>query len=86
MSVHPANAAHFDLHEADAIKPRRAFETLPPLVKGYLRLGGFVADGAAKDEQFNTTDVLIVLPISAIRPRYFARFGAPDEAPQPLMS
>ena len=36
---------------------RAALAALPPLIKGYLRLGGFVGDGAVIDRQFNTTDV-----------------------------
>ncbi|MFQ6018929.1 MAG: aminotransferase class III-fold pyridoxal phosphate-dependent enzyme, partial [Kiloniellaceae bacterium] len=43
------------------IDPQRAIAGLPPLVRGYLRLGAFVGDGAVVDEQFNTTDVAIVL-------------------------
>jgi putative hemolysin len=31
------------------------------------------------DRQFNTTDVLIVLPVSAISPRYIGHFGATAE-------
>ena len=64
---------------ADAIKPRLALKSLPPLIKGYLRLGGFIGDGAVVDHQFGTTDVLIILPVEAIRTRYFAHFGSPDE-------
>jgi len=58
---------------------RAALKALPPLIKGYLRLGAFVGDGAVIDRQFGTTDVLIILPIEAIDPRYFSHFGAPDE-------
>ena len=61
----------------EEIEPRKVLKSIPPLVKGYLRLGGYVGDGAVIDEQFNTTDVLIILPVSAINPRYFAKFGAP---------
>jgi putative hemolysin len=61
-----------------AIRPRAALKALPPLIKGYLRLGAYVGDGAVIDWQFGTTDVLIVLPVEAIRSRYFAHFGAPD--------
>jgi L-ornithine Nalpha-acyltransferase len=50
---------------------------LPPLIKGYLRLGCFFGDGAVIDEIFNTIDVLVILPISQINPRYFTRFGEP---------
>jgi putative hemolysin len=59
-----------------AIDPRAALRKLPPLIKGYLRLGGYIGDGAAIDHQFGTTDVLIVLPVTAITARYMAHFGA----------
>ncbi len=50
---------------------------LPTLVKAYLRLGCHIGNGAVIDHQFNTTDVLIVLPVSDINPRYFNHYGAP---------
>lgn len=49
---------------------------MPPLVKGYLRLGAMIGDGAYVDMAFNTTDVLVVLPISAISGRYVNYYGA----------
>ena len=58
-----------------AVAPKTALQLLPPLIKGYLRLGAFVGDGAVIDRQFGTTDVLIVLPVSAIKSRYVAHFG-----------
>ncbi len=61
---------------ADAVDPKTALRALPPLVKGYLRLGGFVADGAVVDRQFGTTDILIILPVSAISSRYINYYGA----------
>ena len=61
---------------ADAIDERAVLRQLPPLIKGYLRLGGFVADGAVVDHQFGTTDVLIVLPVAAINRRYVDHYGA----------
>ncbi len=63
----------------DAVKTRAAMKALPPLVKGYLRLGAFIGDGAVIDHQFGTTDVLVVMPVEHIKTRYFAHFGAPDE-------
>jgi L-ornithine Nalpha-acyltransferase len=59
---------------------KAALKALPPLIKGYLRLGCYIGDGAVIDRQFNTTDVLIILPVSNINPRYFAHFGQPNEA------
>jgi putative hemolysin len=58
------------------IDPRAAVRALPPLIKGYLRLGAFCGDGAVIDHSFGTTDVLIVLPVSAISARYVDHFGA----------
>lgn len=47
---------------------------LPPLVKGYLRLGGFVGDGAVIDHQFNTTDVSIVVKCAAVSEKYYRSY------------
>ena len=68
----------------DAIDPTRALAELPPLIKGYLRLGGFVGDGAVIDQPFNTTDVSIVVKTDLVTDRYYrhyerrARAGAAD--------
>jgi len=58
----------------EAIDPKEALRMLPPLIKGYLRLGAAVGDGAVVDHEFGTTDVLIVLPVSAITRRYLEHF------------
>jgi L-ornithine Nalpha-acyltransferase len=62
-----------------AIDAKRALARLPPLIKGYLRLGCSIGEGAVIDQQFNTIDVLIILPVSQINPRYFERFGQPSD-------
>jgi len=54
--------------------PRRALFALPPLLKGYLRLGAKVATNAVIDRQFGTTDVLVVLKVAEISPRYLSHF------------
>ncbi|MGB0497013.1 MAG: GNAT family N-acetyltransferase [Rubricella sp.] len=38
-----------------------ALRAIPPLIKSYLRLGGFVGEGAFVDEGFNTVDVCLVM-------------------------
>jgi putative hemolysin len=58
----------------DAIDARQALRDLPPLIKGYLRLGGFVGDGAVVDHQFNTTDICIVLPTEKVTDRYYKHY------------
>ena len=71
--------------DADAIDPARtlaelprlikgAVAELPPLIKGYLRLGGFVGDGAVIDHQFNTTDVSIVVKTDLITEKYYRHY------------
>ena len=60
----------------DEIDIKTAWHELPPLIKGYLRVGAFVGDGAVIDWQFGTTDVLIIMPVSAISDRYISYFGA----------
>lgn len=57
------------------IDNRRALQSLPPLIKGYLRLGAKFGSGAVIDHQFGTTDVLVILPVSAINPRYIDYYG-----------
>jgi L-ornithine Nalpha-acyltransferase len=66
------------LKPPDAIVQRAVLRTMPPLIKGYLRLGCSIGDGAVIDRQFNTIDVLILLPVSEINPRYFEHFGKPQ--------
>ena len=58
-----------------AIDPKAALRALPPLIKGYLRLGATFGDGAVIDRQFGTTDVLVILPVATINARYVAHFG-----------
>jgi len=53
---------------------RSAWRVLPPLIKGYLRLGGFVGDGAVIDPQFNTTDVSIIVKTNQITEKYFRHY------------
>jgi L-ornithine Nalpha-acyltransferase len=59
--------------------------SVPPLVKGYLRLGCKIGEGAVIDHQFGTTDVLIILRVEDIDPRYISYYGA-DVSPRPMES
>ncbi|HVG52125.1 MAG TPA: GNAT family N-acyltransferase [Xanthobacteraceae bacterium] len=62
-----------------AIDPKEALHLLPPLIKGYLRIGATFGDGAVIDRQFGTTDVFVVLPVATINARYLAHFGPTAE-------
>jgi putative hemolysin len=59
---------------ADVLDPARALSDLPPLIKGYLRLGGFVGDGAVIDHQFNTTDVCVVVKTDLVTDKYYRHY------------
>ncbi|MBB4040448.1 putative hemolysin [Microvirga flocculans] len=71
----PKRFTAMDILPKEAIDPKAALHALPPLIKGYLRLGATFGTGAVVDRQFGTTDVLVVLPVSAINPRYIVHFG-----------
>ncbi len=78
-SAHPGLKVGMNMMPKEEVNVKEALKVMPPLIKGYLRLGAYIGDGAVVDRQFGTTDVLVILPVSAIDTRYFSHFGAPDE-------
>ena len=52
---------------------------IPPLIKGYLRVGAWVCGQPAWDPDFNTADLLMLLPMSRMNPRYMRHFVKPAE-------
>ena len=73
-SVSPAAGARRALGAMASPDPR-ALRELPPLVKGYLRLGARFGREAVIDEAFNTTDVFVVLRVADIQSRYLDYFA-----------
>jgi L-ornithine Nalpha-acyltransferase len=61
------------------IDQKAALKAMPPLIKAYLRLGAYFGDGAVIDRQFGTIDVLVIMPVANIDPRYFEHYGTPNE-------
>ena len=59
----------------------RPFVHLRPWIKGYLRLGGFVGDGAVVDPEFGTTDVCIVVKTDRITEKYLRHYSR-EEMPR----
>ncbi|MEW6254253.1 MAG: GNAT family N-acyltransferase [Pseudomonadota bacterium] len=47
---------------------------LPPLIKGYTRLGALVCGEPAWDPDFNTADLLMLLPLARLNQNYARRF------------
>lgn len=64
----------------ESVDARRALASLPPLVKGYLRVGARFGDGAVVDRKFNTTDVFVVMPVRELDARYLEHFGGTEKA------
>ena len=67
---------HVEMRRIDpnSFDHRRIQQTLPPLIKGYLRLGGFIGDGAVVDHQFNTTDVAVIVKTDLITDKYYRHY------------
>ena len=59
----------------EEIDERRALAALPPLIKGYLRLGGFVGDGAVIDHQFGTIDVSVIVVTELVSDKYYKHYA-----------
>ena len=82
VRVQPQHFQPMDLLPVAALDRRAAMQATPSLIKAYLRLGGFVGDGAFIDHAFNTTDVCLVMDTARMSDRhrswYTRRKGAPE--------
>lgn len=72
VSARAASRASMDGLAFDQIDKRAALAAIPPLIKAYLRLGGYVGEGAWVDHAFNTTDVCVVMDTKAMSARHRA--------------
>jgi putative hemolysin len=68
-----------DLVPAEAIGMKSALAAMPPLIKGYLRVGAKIGDGCVIDHQFGTVDVFIVMPVKEIAARYVSYYSGEAE-------
>lgn len=62
----------------EEILASRAMQLLPPLLKGYLRVGGFIGEGAVIDYDFGTTDVCVVVRTEWVTDRYYRHYLRDD--------
>ena len=76
----PERYVNMQILPAEAVDARAALTALPPLIKGYLRLGGFVGDGAVVDHQFHTTDVCVVVKTDLVTDKYYRHYTREDGA------
>ena len=70
----PARYVEMRRGDPAGLDARQALMSLPPLIKGYLRLGGFVGDGAVIDGQFNTTDIAVVVQTDLVTEKYYRHY------------
>ncbi len=75
VRARPELYVDMNLMPKDAIDPKEAVRTVPPMIKGYVKAGGEIGDGAVIDKQFGTTDVFIYFPVSTMDPRYRSKYG-----------
>lgn len=59
-----------DLLRPEEVERKLALQQTPALIKGYLRLGGFIGDGAYIDHQFNTIDVCLLMDTTLMSARH----------------
>jgi putative hemolysin len=78
----PEHYVPMDLVPRGSYDVKDAIRSLPPLVKGYLRLGCVIGDGGFIDAQFNTVDVFILLPVEQITARYTDRYRISANDPE----
>lgn len=71
-----ADSVSMDMMPVEAVDMKAALAAMPPLIKGYLRIGAKFADTAVIDRAFGTTDVMVILPVSTISERYVRYYGA----------
>lgn len=69
-SALPGRRIPMDRIAKEQVSPREGMRAVPPLIKGYMKLGGFVGDGAVIDEAFRTTDVCVIVKTNQIARRY----------------
>ena len=70
VSARPPQRQDMNLIPAGQLDRKAALAAIPALIKAYLRLGGFVGDGAFVDRAFNTTDVCLVMDTGQMSARH----------------
>ena len=70
----PSRYVNMDMLEPGSYDPRKAMARVPPLIKGYLRLGGIVGDGAVIDHEFNSADVFIIVKTELVTEKYIRHY------------
>lgn len=70
VSAIAESRAEMNILEPDEVDKVEAMRQIPALIKAYIRLGGFVGDGAYIDREFNTVDVCLLMDTERMVQRY----------------
>jgi putative hemolysin len=62
--------ARMDILPPEKINKAEAMLQIPALIKAYIRLGGFIGEGAYIDHEFNTVDVCLLMDTARMVNRY----------------
>lgn len=73
----PKEYVEMNLIAKEDIDVKKAFSKLPALIKGYLRINGYIGMGAVIDPHFNTLDVGIVVKTDLVSYKYAQRYSTP---------
>lgn len=72
----PERYNEMNLMPKEEVNAKAAFVSLPALIKGYLRLSGYIGRGAVIDEEYNTVDVGIIVKTDLVTEKYAQRYNA----------
>lgn len=75
----PTRRSPVALRQPGSYTRRAALDEMPPLIKGYLRLGARFGDGCVIDPDMGTVVVLVVLPIERVAERYRRHYLAHEQ-------
>lgn len=84
--AHPGKYESMNLIEKENINIRKTFHDLPPLIKGYLRVGSSIGEGAVIDPQFSTIDTLIIMQPHMLTDRYKKHYDVTIDNGKPKTS
>jgi len=76
VKAHGDQFVDMNMLAAEAIDEKTVRRALPPVLRGYIRSGALVGNGAVIDRRFNTVDVFVLMPMQHLSERYRRRYAA----------
>ena len=73
-----------NIHAKEDLDVKAIFTSMPPLIKGYIRLGASIGDGAVIDNQWDSIDVCIVMPTAQVTEKYLKHYERKTQKTLPV--